>query len=187
LLKEFRLRLCHLKEVRSLYEEGHYLHRVRVGRQLNYAIEKDGILYGAICFALPMMRNGYLGFTSTQMVEFARLYLTENVPGLAVYSIGVALRLIRKDWIVAFPSAEIPLVVVSWHDTWMHLGTVYKAANFEFYKNTARPRKRGMRRDKWPGVRELTPDYTHVKGIWLYPLPPTSRKSLRDRIVSSGV
>lgn len=178
-LKDFRVRLVPLKEIRHLYETGHYLHRVRVGRQLNYAIEKNGKLFGAICYALPMMRTGYCGIDISKMIEFARLYLIENIAGLAVYAISATLRKIKKDWTQQFPSAAEPCLIVSWHDTTLHIGTVYKAANFLFYRNTERPRKRGMRYgETWAGPRKLTQDYAHVKGIWFFALDVVTRNYL---------
>ncbi len=184
----YRVRLVPLKEVRHLYVDGHYLHRARVGRQLNYAIERDGKLCGAICYALPMMRTGYLGFSSNEMLEFARLYLINNVKGLAVYSIAASLRLVRKDWIAAFPAAPQPRIVVSWHDTVRHQGTVYKAANFVFFKLT-KPRKRGPMRyaketAQFKGTRGYTQDDAHVKGTWLYPLDAATRKLIKTEVKS---
>lgn len=134
-----------------------------------------------------MMRTGYLGLSSNEMLEFARLYLVENVPGLAVYSIAASLRFVVRDWKVAFPTAPIPRVVVSWHDTVHHKGTVYKASNFVFYRLT-KPRKRGpMRYTKkregnkgFEGGRTYTQDDAHVKGTWLYPLDKQMRKVIKE-------
>ena len=172
----FSVELSELKEVRHLYEGGHYLRRARVGRQLNYAVRKDSAVVGAICYALPMMRTGYFGLSSNQMLEFARLYLTENTHGLAVWAIAQTLRRVAHDWKSRFAEAVAPEVVVSWHDTVRHQGTVYKAANFHFYRLT-KPRKRGPSKygSKFAGARTYTQDDAHVKGTWVYPLTKSAR------------
>lgn len=179
------IELCPLSDVRALYENGHYLRRVRVGRQLNYAIDIDGRLAGAICYALPMMRTGYLGLSSNEMIEFARLFLVRNAPGLAVFSIAHTLRRVKNDWLTMYPLAPSPRLVVSYHDTALHSGTVYKAANFYFYRLT-RPRKRGPNRyvkdrvgnSGFEGARSYTVEDSRVKGTWLYPLDKRMRRVL---------
>jgi hypothetical protein len=126
-----------------------------------------------------MMRTGDIGFTSNQMLEFARLFLVENVPGLAVWAIAQTLRRVEKDWVTAFPQAVKPALVVSWHDTHHHQGTVYKAASFMFYRTT-KPRKRGKNRygTNFKGTREYTQEDAHVKGTWVFPLNRKCRKLL---------
>ena len=172
----FTVELVELKAVRHLYEDGHYLHRARVGRQLNYVIKRRGDIVGAICYALPMMRTGYFGLSSNQMLEFARLYLIENVGGLAVWAIAQTLRRVGADWRQRFSEAPAPQIVVSWHDTVHHHGTVYKASNFRFYKLT-KPRKRGPSKygANFAGARTYTQDDAHVKGTWVYPLSKAAR------------
>lgn len=172
----FTVDLVELKAVRRLYEDGHYLHRARVGRQLNYAIRRRGEIVGAICYALPMMRTGYFGLSSNQMLEFARLYLVENIGGLAVWAIAQTLRRVAKDWNQRFGEAPAPQIVVSWHDTVRHHGTVYKASNFRFYKLT-KPRKRGPSKygANFAGARTYTQDDAHIKGTWVYPLSKAAR------------
>lgn len=181
-----RYRLVHvpLSEVRALWVDGHYLGRARVGRQVNYAVKdlKTGLTVGAICYALPMMKLGYFGYRSTQMVELARLYLVDNVPNLAVWTIGTSLRLIPKDWRRLFPTADVPEVAVSWHDTVRHKGTIYRAANFRFYKLT-KPRKRGPSRGskgvQFAGTGTYTQDDAHAKGTWVYPLTPAAQQVIQ--------
>lgn len=176
---DFELRIVELRNVRHLYENFHYLGRARVGRQINYGIYRkhDDYLIGAICYALPMLRVGYFDYKSTEMVEFARLYLVENIKGLAVWSIAQSLQRIVTDWTEKFPLADKPQIVISYHDTVYHLGTIYKAANFIFYRNT-KPIRRGKNRygTNFKGTRDYTSDYSHIKGTWIYPLNKKARK-----------
>lgn len=176
---EYEIELVPLKHVRHLFEQGHYLKRAHVGRQVNYALTKNGCLVGAICYALPMMKTGYLSYNSNQMAELARLYLVDNVKGLAVWFMAATMRRIKKDWAELFPIAIPVEILVSWHDTVRHKGTVYKAANFTFLKFT-KPRKRGKNRygDNFKGTRTYTQDDANIKGAWVFPLSKSARKEV---------
>jgi hypothetical protein len=67
-------------DARYMLEKFHYLHRSRVGRQINYAVLVDGQVDGVITFAYPMMSVPLLGVPSDELAEFARMYLHNNIP-----------------------------------------------------------------------------------------------------------
>lgn len=156
-------------DARYMLESFHYLHRSRVGRQINYAVFIDGIVDGVITYAYPMMSAPLLGVPSDELLEFARLYLHQNIPHSATCAIGKSLRRIVHDWMLLFPDAKKPRLVVSWSDTEYHKGTIYKAANFEWVKRTGgapHGNKAGSKR----GARTQHGDYSHDKDCWVYRL-----------------
>lgn len=156
-----------LQQARYTLETFHYLHRARVGRQINYAVLIDGVVDGVITYAYPMMSAPLLGVPSDELLEFARLFLYQNIPHTATCAIGKTIKRVRADWKTMFPDAKTPRLVVSWSDTVYHKGTIYKASNFEWIKRsrgTPPGNKAGSKR----GLRERHNDYTHDKDCWVY-------------------
>src|SRR5450631_1277203 len=80
LRRRITVELCELNEVASMLKQFHYLHRTRVGRQLNYAVFLDGVCDGVITYAYAMTSNPIDGVPSDELIEFARLYLHHNIP-----------------------------------------------------------------------------------------------------------
>ena len=173
LRKRVEVHLVPLADVRMMLERWHYLHRVRTGRQLNYAVLIDGIVDGVITYAYPMMSAPLAGVPSDELVEFARMYLHSNVPHTATCAIGKTLRRIRQDWLNAYPDAKPVRLVVSWSDTTRHVGTIYKAANFEWFRRSAGQNRKnlGSRQARWGGTKRIAyGDYDHEKDCWIYRL-----------------
>lgn len=156
-----------LADARYMLKEFHYLHRTRVGRQINYAVIIDGVVDGVITYAYPMMSASLLGIPSDELLEFARLYLHQNIPHSATCAIGKSLKRIKKDWHTFFEDAKIPKLVVSWSDAEYHKGTIYKAANFEWIKRT-RGQPPGNKSGSKRGERVQHGDYIHDKYCWVY-------------------
>ena len=156
--------LITLAQARHTLEKFHYLHRTRTGRQLNYAVLIDGVVDGVITYALPMVIGSIAGTPTTHVIEFARLFLFQNIPHSATCAIGKSLRRIRDDWARAFPTAPIPQMIVSWSDTTYHKGTIYKAANFEFL-HRSKPTQKG--KGAWPRS-VVRADFEHTKDCWIY-------------------
>lgn len=154
-------------EARHTLEKFHYLHRARVGRQLNYAVFIDGVVDGVITYAYPMLSVPLDGVPSDQLLEFARLFLLQNIPHTASCAIGKTLRRVRSDWSLMFPAAKEPLMVVSWSDTEYHAGTVYKASNFRWLRRT-RGQPPGNSATSKRGQRVAHGDYSHDKDCWVY-------------------
>lgn len=164
------LQVVSTADARFALEKFHYLHRARVGRQLNYAVLIDGVVDGVLTYAYPMMSAPLEGVPSDELLEFSRLYLHHNVPHSASCAIGKSLRRIQKDWAAFFPDAKTPKLVVSWSDTTRHLGTIYKAANFIHLKRTRGDHRKALRNSPTSkrGVRTHPDDYANDKDCWIY-------------------
>jgi hypothetical protein len=107
------------------------------------------------------------GVKSDEMVEFARLYLSSNIPHSASCAIGKSLKRIKGDWITLFPDSKPLQMVVSWSDTTMHEGTVYKASNFQWLRRS-RGSPPGNAVTSKRGKRQKHDDYKHDKDCWIY-------------------
>ena len=169
LRKRVEVHIAPLADVRMMLERWHYLHRVRTGRQLNYAVLIDGVVDGVITYAYPMMSAPLAGVPSDELVEFARMYLHQNIPHTASCAIGKTLRRIQQDWANIYPDAKTLRLVVSWSDTEYHKGTIYKAANFEFLRRT-KGQPHGNKAGSKRGERAQHGDYSHDKDCWIYRL-----------------
>ena len=154
-------------EARHTLEKLHYLHRARVGRQLNYAVFIDGVVDGVITYAYPMLSVALDGVPSDELLEFARLFLVQNIPHTASCAIGKTLKRVRQDWKLMFPDAKTPQLIVSWSDTEYHKGTVYKASNFVWLRRS-RGQPPGNRATSKRGCRVAHGDYSHDKDCWIY-------------------
>lgn len=172
LRRRVSVEMISVAEARYALETFHYLHRARVGRQINYAVLIDGIVDGVITFAYPMTSAPIAGVPSDELLEFARLYLHQNIPHTASCAIGKTLRRIVTDWHLEFPDAKQPRLIVSWSDTTRHAGTVYKAANFQWLRvSKGKPNRVPSTRKSWSGtMRENHADYGHDKDCWIYRL-----------------
>jgi hypothetical protein len=129
----------------------------------------DGIIDGVITYAYPMTSCPINGIPSDELIEFARLYLSQNIPHSATCAIGKSIRRIKSDWMLLFPDAKPPRMIVSWSDTTRHKGTIYKAANFTWLKKSRSlgiPHSEKSKR----GKRISTPDRLNEKDCWIYML-----------------
>lgn len=170
LRKRVSVERVELADVRSMLEGFHYLHRVRTGRQLNYAVLIDGVVDGVITYAYPMMSAPLAGVPSDELIEFARMYLHQNIPHSATCAIGQTLRRVRGDWLAEYPDAKSPRLVVSWSDTVFHKGTIYKAANFKHLRRSGGGHAGRNKADSKRGARPDHGDYSHDKDCWIYRL-----------------
>jgi hypothetical protein len=167
LRQRVQLEIVSLEQARHTLEKYHYLHRARVGRQINYAVIIDGVIDGVITYAYPMMSAPLLGVPADELVEFARLFLFQNIPHTATCAIGKSVKRIQKDWSLLFPDAKPIQLIVSWSDTVHHKGTIYKAANFEWIKRTSGGGVGNTANSK-RGARKPYADYDHPKDCWVY-------------------
>ncbi len=156
-------------QARHTLEKFHYLHRCRTGRQINYAVLIDGVVDGVITFAYPPGAFTLLNLQPGQFIEFARMYLHQNIPHTATCAIGKSLKRIRRDWAMLYPCAPIPQLIVSWSDREYHKGTVYKAANFQWLRESMGASQGGLTKGnkRW-GERGKYTDLAHVKDCWIY-------------------
>ena len=178
LRKRVPVEIIDLAQARSTLEQLHYLHRCRTGRQINYAVLIDGVVDGVITMAYPSGAMTLLNLRPGEFVEFARLYLAHNIPHSASCAIGKVLRRFRDDWMRLFPEAIEPRLVVSWSDQEYHKGTIYKAANFQWLRESPGAAAGGSRRGhkRW-GERGRYADLGHTKDCWVFWLntPPSNK------------
>lgn len=169
LRKRVEVQLISVADARYTLEQLHYLRRCRTGRQLNYAVLIDGVVDGVITIAYPSGAITLLGLAPGEFVEFARLFLASNIPHSASCAIGKVMRRLAGDWLAAFPNATPPRLVVSWSDREYHKGTIYKAANFQWIKESPGAAAGGLRRGhkRW-GERGRYADLGHIKDCWVY-------------------
>lgn len=162
--------LITLAQARYTLEKLHYLHRTRTGRQLNYAVLIDGMVDGVITYAYPPGANHLEGCAPGEYIEFARLFLAANIPHTASCAVGKSLKRIRQDWAREFPESKPVRLVVSWSDTVLHRGTIYKAANFVWVKLSAGALAGGLsaRKQSWGSARKRYADLGHPKDCWIY-------------------
>jgi hypothetical protein len=169
LRKRVSIEIITVAQARFTLENFHYLHRTRTGRQINYAVLIDGVVDGVVTYAYPMTSAPIAGVPSDELLEFARLFLFQNIPHTASCAIGQSLRRIVKDWLTQFPDAKQPRLIVSWSDTTRHTGTVYKAANFQWLRRS-KGANHGNTATSKRGARTKHTDYVHDKDCWIYKL-----------------
>lgn len=167
LRRRVEIHIAPLADVRMMLERWHYLHRVRTGRQINYAVLVDGVVDGVITFSYPMVSVPIDGVPSDELVEFARMYLHSNIPHTATCAIGKALKRVKADWARMFPDAKELRMVVSWSDIEHHKGTIYKASNFQWLRRT-KGQPPGNSATSKRGARVQHGDYSHDKDCWVY-------------------
>jgi hypothetical protein len=114
-----------------------------------------------------MMSAPLLGVPSDELVEFARMFLYQNIPHSATCAIGKTVKRIKKDWALLFPDAKPLKLIVSWSDSVIHKGTIYKAANFYWVKQS-KGQPPGNKAGSKRGAREKHDDYNHPKDCWVY-------------------
>ncbi len=172
LRQRVQVEIITVAQARYALETFHYLHRVRTGRQINYAVLIDGTVDGVITYAYPFTSADINGVPSDEVIEFARLYLHSNIPHTATCAIGKTLKRVVADWMRLYPDAKTPRLAVSWSDTEYHKGTIYKAANFVWLKKSIGGAAGGMTPGKKNRVRTKHGDYSHLKDCWIYALKP---------------
>ncbi len=167
LRQRVQVQLISLQDARYMLEKFHYLHRTRVGRQLNYAVIIDGVVDGVITYAYPMISVPINNIPSDEIIEFARMYLSSNIPHSATCAIGKTLKRLVQDWMTLFPQSKKPRLVISWSDTTRHKGTIYRAANFKWLRRT-KGSPHGNTSSSKRGHRVQHDDYSHDKDCWIY-------------------
>lgn len=113
---------------RDLITRVHYAHRMPT-IQYAYALLSDSGIAGIVTFgppASPYLCMGVCGKENRHLVtELNRLVLVDNLPNMASFLVGNALRMMPDR------------IVVSYADTAQkHIGTIYQATNFLFTGTT---------------------------------------------------
>ncbi len=131
--------------------EHHYMHRPLHPRSCpfgwavifdNELFQPDGTPSGFIIFAsihFTRLRGefGYPGLpTKWQVLSLSRLWLHDNLPkNSETCTIGKALKLVQRRWLDVHPPRFLDdpyhvRKIISYADTRLHTGTIYRAANF---------------------------------------------------------
>lgn len=175
-----------LKEATALIVEKHYLHRGRTMAQLPYWITLGGDRVGVLLFALPRLSVQFHGYHPMQLLELARLWVdprvqhqtitgrdgTEHSYPAASCAIGKALRSAREDWRTKYPNLPEVLACVAWSDLSRHVGTVYRATNFEQVEVKSKGKMPGSSARPNGGRHQQHPDYRNPKAAFLYRWAP---------------
>jgi hypothetical protein len=161
----------------------HYLGAGRpVGDYLRQIIERDGqvvalLVWGPACYALKD-RDLWISWSAPQRVERLKLIVQNRrflvlapkgeSPNLASQAMGAALRALPAQWQEHF--GYRPLLAESFTDPEAYAGTCYKASNWEAVGHSA-----GYSRHR----ADFYVPNDRPKRLWLRPLVPDARQSLR--------
>lgn len=121
---------CLRSEIKDFIEENHYSKSIN-GCMSSYCFKLmyDGVMIGAAFFGGLAMANQWKRFSETadDVIELRRLCCVDDTPkNTESYFIGAMLRWLKKHTSIR--------VVVSYADQeHNHVGTIYKASNFEYW------------------------------------------------------
>lgn len=184
LRRRIEVERANLEWANALVEDRHYLHR-RVHPRAHpfaYRVLLDGSECGVIVMATPHFVKqtrlfGYPGLpTKWQTLMIARVWLDPSVQlqqsnghasCVASCALGQMLRRVQRDWLLHHPPRfpEQPYhirLVMAYADTGAgHEGTIYRAANFEYWGDTQNTRRRHTTRGEHDGS---------VKRLYIYRL-----------------
>jgi len=168
----------------------HYLHQpipdiaIPFGWIISYKDklwQPDGLPSGFIMFATVHFTKlkgefGYFGLpTKWQVLNLSRVWLHDNLPhNSETCTIAKALKLVQRRWLDVHPPCfpEEPyhiLKIISFCDTSIHNGTIYKASNFrEIGKTKSRTRHGGNRGKGSNGNTLVRYIYDLKKPNWAY-------------------
>jgi hypothetical protein len=181
LRQRLNLSVAPLKEATQVIVAKHYLHRGRTMAQVAYWVHLDDARVGVLLFALPRLSVRFQGYHPMELIELARVWIDPVAQGrevidrsgrqhtLAVTScaVGAGLRRIRSDWQLKYPHLPELRACVSWADVSLHVGTIYRAANFAEVGVSG-----GKQPGKWArpngGRHQPHADYSHHKQTFLY-------------------
>lgn len=128
-LKKWKVMRVERRQIRVFIEKHHYSKSINgCISDFCYALyDTADKMTGAMFFGRLAMANQYKRFSDNieDVIELRRLCCIDDTPfNTESYFIGKALRLLKKDW--------DGKIVVSYADKeYNHLGTIYKASNFE--------------------------------------------------------
>lgn len=183
-IKELRLILVETEEQTKIWNE--LLHREHpvgtttfFGRQIRYLVKSEHGWLGAIGFCSAAIyledRDKWIGWDHNtrsdhlqQVVNMSRFLIRPSVSckNLASHVLGMVMRGFSNDFETRY--SYHPLIVESFVDTSSHLGTCYKAANFELVGCTKGRGRQGKTSD----------ELKTIKDIYIYPLVEDFRTQL---------
>lgn len=129
-VKDFVVELCDRSEISDFIETHHYSHNIN-GCITDYCFKLtyNGTIIGAMFYGRMAMANQWKRFSDSEdgVTELRRLVCIDDTPrNTESYFIGATLRYLKKNTDLK--------VVVSYADAeYGHVGTIYKASNFEYH------------------------------------------------------
>lgn len=129
-VKNYKVELCHRREVVDFIEKWHYSKNVN-GLTTDYCfklLDKNGDIIGAMIYGKIAMANVWKKYSKTEkdLIELKRLCCIDETPkNTESYFIGYTLRWLRKN-------TDIKRVISYADTTYSHEGTIYKATNFKY-------------------------------------------------------
>lgn len=122
------------QEAESIIKEWHYSHSINgVMADYCFGLFDKEVLIGAMIFGRLAMANQWKKYVDvpTKLIELRRLACIDQTPkNTESFFIGHCLRWLKKN-------TAIELVVSYADSNYGHIGTIYKASNFEFKGMTA--------------------------------------------------
>ena len=137
IVKNFTVKLCDRKEVKSFIETWHYSKSIN-GLKSNFCFKlmNNEALIGAMIYGQIGMGGVWKKYTDkeTDLIELRRLCCIDDTPkNTESYFIGKTLRWLKRNTNYK--------IVISYADTFHnHQGTIYKASNFEYHGLTSKGR-----------------------------------------------
>lgn len=169
----------------ELVEKYHYLgHKVIVGRCLKYLVKGDGRIIGALAFSSPAWhleaRDATLKDLGVAKEEILDKVINNsrflilphiNVKNLASRILSNGCERVAEDW--SWYYSVKPVIVETFVQPSLYLGTCYKAANWVEIGQTKGYAKKGLSHH----------NSQEPKGIYLYGLNKDTRKRLREAVL----
>jgi len=132
---QFKIISITKSQASEIYSRYHYLSDKGFLHQFSFGALFDGILWGAITYAIPNPRNIKGLYDKDEQVgvlEISRLAFAPNSPkNSCSRMIGISTKLLKQRY---------PLrILISYADTAQnHIGTIYKASGFKYHGLTAK-------------------------------------------------
>lgn len=133
--KQYTFERCEISHVKTFIEANHYSENVNgIDAQYCFCLTHNYKLIGAMVFGRLAMRNAYkrYGNKECEVIELRRLCCIDQTPkNTESYFIAQALKYLTSRTTIQ--------TVVSYADlTYGHVGTIYKASNFELIGQTSK-------------------------------------------------
>ena len=133
-VKDFVVKICDRKEIKSFIETWHYSKSIN-GLKSNYCFKlmNNKTIIGAMIYGQIGMANVWKKYADkeNELIELRRLCCIDDTPrNTESYFIGFTLRWLKKN-------TEIKKVISYADSNYNHTGIIYKASNFKYLGMTS--------------------------------------------------